>query len=133
MSAIPWSIALSVLALACSAFALALAWLKSPPARAVAVMNTAREQASIHLSAAKELESKWQAEVALFTAQRSAWAVEFAGIADRCDETLERAESKRRRVAATESRRSNGAQPQEEMTREQIIEAARRRTLGAPG
>jgi hypothetical protein len=130
MSAIPWLIALSLLALACSAFAVAVAHLKSPSERAVKVMRGCEAQAKLHLDAALDLEKKWASECALFSATRESWAVEFSGIAERCEETLDRAESKRRRIAATESRRPNGG-GEPEMTREQIIEAARRRTLGA--
>lgn len=112
------SLALATLALACSAFL----WTKIIDLRPSELAKQALKQAS-------GLESKWNAEVALFTAQREAWMIEFASIADRCDETLDRAESKRRRVAATESRAQATAAPAE-MTREQIIDAARRRTLG---
>lgn len=118
----------SVLALACSLAVLVLHRQSSPSTRAERHLETAVSAAQSHLKAAERLEERWATEVALFTAARASWAVEFSGIAERCDETLDRAESKRRRVAAATSR-DNGHPPQE-MTREQIIAAARARTLG---
>jgi hypothetical protein len=81
----------------------------------------------------QEVVAKWRSECELFEATRARWTEEFAGIAERCDETLERAESKRRRVAANASRQpqaESGGPPWEGMSREQIIENARRGTLG---
>lgn len=111
MVANAWSFALVLLALACSGLSLWITVRRSPTA------------------VARELLAKWETEAALVSATRERWTAEFAGIAERCDEILDRAESKRRRVAAVESRRQPEAA--EEMTREQVIETARRRTLGA--
>lgn len=115
-----WSIALSLLALACSVVLLVRFERESDSAVAKKALESCRE-----------LVQKRDAEADLFTAQREAWMLEFAALAERCDEALERAESKRRRIAASESRNRH-AQPEqpEQMTREQIIEYARRRTLG---
>lgn len=118
MPGFSWSFALSLLALACSGMAILLAASRTPSGLA----RTA-------LKEAQGLHARWVDECKLFEATRDRWSQEFAGIADRCDETLERAESKRRRVAATESRNSQAPHPQE-LTREQVIEAARRRMLG---
>lgn len=115
-----WSFALSLLALACSVLAIRAQYLKSPSVLARQLLEQSQE-----------LEKRFQSECALFTATRDSWALEFAAIAERCDESLERAESKRRRVAASDSRRSAVNPEPVEMTREQIIETARRRTLGA--
>lgn len=117
-----WSFALSVLALAGTGLLARQFRLRSDSSLAKRLYDEA-------VALGKQRDS----EVALFTAQREAWMLEFQAIADRCDESLDRAETKRRRVAATESRQqaqqaqNTGA----EMTREQVIEAARRRTLGA--
>ena len=117
---------LSVLALACSLLALVIVGRRTPSAHA---------QNSLKL--AKTLASKWEEEVAIFSATRERWTAEFNGIAERCDETLDRAESKRRRVAASESRAGNRngapatAEPWAGMTREQIIDAGRRQMRGA--
>lgn len=113
-----WSFALSLLALACSGLSAIYTGARTPSKFAERALAE-----SVGQGKARE------AEIALFTAQREAWHLEFQAIADRCDETLDRAESKRRRVAATQSRAQAG-QPEAPQTREQIIDAARRRTLG---
>lgn len=117
-----WSFALSVLALACSVLSLRLVYLKAPTVRAKSLHDDARA-----------LAARWETEVNLFEATRERWSAEFSGIAERCDEMLDRTESKRRRVAATESRQNASLQPAAEMTRDDIINAARRRTLGQVG
>lgn len=110
--------ALSALALACSVLSAVYSYSKTP-----------REFAKRCLDEAASIRKAWESDVALFTAQRDSWLLEFQGLAERCDESLDRSESKRRRVAASESRRDAHAQ-QAPMTREQIIEAARRGQLG---
>lgn len=121
-----WSFGLSLVALACSALALLAAGRRTPSAFAKTAQKTA-----------EDVVAKWTTEAQLFEATRERWAAEFSGIAERCEETLDRAESKRRRVAATESRTNaaagNGGDPYAGMTREQIIDSARRRSLGAGG
>jgi len=125
MGGFSWSFALSVLALACSVLAYVVAARKTPSAFA--------EQAK---RIAAEALAKWDTEAKLFEATRERWTQEFAGIADRCDETMERTESKRRRIAASESR-GNGAAAQPDadpwsgMTRAQIIDTARAARRGA--
>ena len=126
MNGTMWLSALSLLALAVSAVALVISSRKAPSQHAVALQKTAAE-----------VVSKWTAECALMEATRDRWTGEFAGIADRCDEILDRTESKRRRIAATESRTGNGAaqQPDGEpwagMSRNEIIDAGRRMVRGS--
>jgi adenine-specific DNA methylase len=95
------------------------------------VLRSPSNEVKKSLSEAEQTRARWESDVALFSAQREQWQVEFAALAERCDESLERAESKRRRVAAQASRNApNGQTQEQEMSREQIIELARRRTLG---
>jgi hypothetical protein len=110
---------LSVLALACSIVAVLLARTRSDSATA--------KQA---LKQAAEMTAAWGNECALFSATRERWQQEFAGIAERCDETLDRAESKRRRIAASDSRQPP---PPATQTRAEVIEAARQRAFGRTG
>lgn len=109
-----------MLALACSVAAVRLSALRTPSAEVKRALDEAAQ-----------IRQRWKSDADLFEARVEAWQVEFAGLAERCDESLDRAESKRRRAAASASRQApNGAQPESEMSREQIIELARRRTLG---
>ncbi len=124
MMGFSWSLALSLAALACSGFALVVTARRTPSAFAEQTKRIACEAVG-----------KWETEAKLFEATRERWSSEFAGIAERCEETLDRAESKRRRVAATESRgNGNPQQPNADpfagMTREQIIDAGRRTLRG---
>jgi len=96
----PWSSALSLLALACSGLAVVVSSRRSPS-------GLVQQSAKL----AQETVTAWGQERQLFEATRERWSQEFSGIADRCDELLDRTESKRRRVAATESR-SGGQAPQ---------------------
>lgn len=122
----------SVLALACSSLALALAYVKSPSHRAVAILRGCEEQAKAHLAAARQLESRWQSEVNLFSATRDSWSQEFSAIGERCEELLDRTESKRRRFAAAESRQNAATAVAEPVpqTREDILAATRARLRG---
>lgn len=118
-----WALALSLVALACSAGAFVVAGRRTPSAYARAAQKTADDTVA-----------RWESETKLFEATRERWASEFAGIAERCDELLDRTESKRRRIAATESRANAGAGAGEAApeggTREQVIESARARLRG---
>ncbi|GAH15812.1 unnamed protein product, partial [marine sediment metagenome] len=115
-----WSFALPLVALACAGFSVVRSLNASPSAFAKRCLSE-----SVAMTKARE------SEVALFSAQREAWMVEFSSIADRCDETLERAESKRRRVAGQESKARAAAPPEPaEMTREQIVDHYRRQARG---
>jgi len=125
MDGFSWSFALSLLALACSAAAVVLAGRTAPSAFAKKCQNIAAEAVG-----------QWKTEVALFEATRERWGAEFAAIADRCDELLDRTESKRRRFAAAESKQ-NAAHPANEqvdpyagLDRNGIIDLARRRRMG---
>jgi len=109
---------LSVLALACSLLALVVVGRQTPSAHAKNALRIATD-----------IQIKFAQEIDIFAATRERWTQEFAGIAERCDETLDRTESKRRRIAASESRAGGGApngDPWTGMTREQIITTARR-------
>ena len=127
MNGTMWLSALSLLALAVSAVALVISSRKAPSQHAVALQKTAAE-----------VVSKWTAECALMEATRDRWTGEFAGIADRCDEILDRTESKRRRIAASSSRNPDGngavqtpdGPPWAGMTRSEIIDAGRRQVRG---
>jgi len=119
----PW---MSLAALACSALALWLIQRTSAPA------STGRG-----IKQVQHMISAWEGERDLLHATRERWTQEFNGIAERCDETLDRAESKRRRYAAAESRERGqangapaGADPWEGMSRQQIIDAGRRMQRG---
>lgn len=115
-----WSLALALLALACAAATALKSAQQTPSAFAKRCLGISEEMAKAR-----------ESEVALFTAQREAWMLEFSAIADRCDETLERAEAKRRRVAGQESKARGGAPPPEqEMTREQLVNHYRQKARG---
>jgi hypothetical protein len=116
-------IALAMLALACSLAAVAISGRRTPSAVAQAALKET-----------KETRTRWETECALFAATRDRWTQEFDGIAQRCDELLDRTESKRRRIAATASRENaatpaNG-DPWAGMSREEIITTARRQRVG---
>jgi len=116
------ALVVSVLALACSALAVIVIGRRNPTAMAKSTLKLAQD-----------LQSTWASECALFEATRERWSAEFSGIAERCDESLDRAESKRRRVAATESRAnppSGGGDPFAGMSRQQIVDAGRRMARG---
>lgn len=127
MGVFSWSIALSLLALACSCLAVVVTARRTPSAIAQMALKTAEDTLR-----------RWQEECQLFEATRTRWSEEFAGLVDRCDETLERTESKRRRIAADTSRgaRKNGrpqgesADPWSGMSREEIVTAGRRLRSG---
>lgn len=122
-----WSFALSLLALVCSGLAAVFTARRTPTAAALAAQKLAEDTAR-----------QWREECKLFEATRTRWSEEFQGIADRCDETFERTESKRRRIAASESRGRNGAPPVQVenadpwagMTREEIVSTGRRLLRG---
>lgn len=122
MIANSWSIAFSVLALACSALCLWRITRTDPTALARSLVKQATEIAA-----------RWEEERALFAATREGWTQEFHRISEGCDEVLDRAESKRRRAAASASRANGDPGAMQEVTREQILSAARRRMLGGGG
>lgn len=125
MGGLTWSFALSLLALGCSVAAVVLNGRRTPSAFAQQAQKIAQEAMG-----------KWQTEAKLFEATRDRWTAEFQGIAERCDEILDRTESKRRRIAASTSRANGGSSPQAEAdpfagrTREEIIDAGRRMVRG---
>lgn len=112
--------ALPLSALACSVLALAIAARKTPSA-----------SARLAFKSVCEVEARYASEVELFKAERTRWQGEFAGIAERCEEILDRAESKRKRVAAQNSR-NLAPEPSQPQTRAEIIEAARSRMRSVP-
>lgn len=116
-----WSFALSLLALACAGFCALRTVAQTPSAFAKRCLEE-----SVGMNKTRE------AEIALFTAQRESWLIEFNSIADRCDETLERAEAKRRRVAGQESKanRSAAAAAPAEMSRSDLVDHYRRQARG---
>lgn len=128
MGGFSWSFALSLLALACSALAVVVTVRRTPSAIAQAALKTAEDTLR-----------RWHEECQLFEATRARWSEEFAGIVDRCEETLDRTESKRRRIAANSSRENqnnragaggNGGDPWAGMSRDEIVAAGRRLLSG---
>ena len=126
MNWILWSFALSLLATGCSLLAAVFCARRTPTATGRKALQTAL---ACETALAREIE--------LMHATRERWSSEFAGIAERCDETLDRAESKRRRIAASESKAKGsngqahpGGDPWEGMSRTQIIDAGRRIVRG---
>jgi len=113
---------LSALATACSLLALAVVASRTPSAHA-------KRCNQITLDNIK----KWETECELMRATQERWTAEFNGIADRCNDDLERAETKRRRSAASESRNRPApveGDPWQGMSRDEIVTAGRRARMG---
>lgn len=75
----------------------------------------------------RERVTAWEQEIAQFREEFEKSKVHVKGILEECEDLLERAERARRSAAASASKaKANGqAEPQQPMTREQMLHAAR--------